>query len=248
MSEQDKPNLDPAPAELPMPRLPRPPFWLISIALISVVATWLPLAVTGRARVTTTTDTRIQLMQDMGKQPKFNTQMSNSLFADGRAMRPRVEGTVPRGQLEQDDHFYRGFTRDAAGKVTFYDGFPSQIEVNERLLERGRQRFNIYCYVCHGLDGKGDGPVNERVKMLRDDNVTDIAWTAPQNLTDDRIRNEANGQIFNTITNGIRTMPSYGSQIPPSDRWAIISYVRALELSHAAPASVVPSGTAISEK
>jgi len=209
----------------------------------------LPLAVTGRARVMTTTDPRIQIMQDMGKQPKYREQMSNDLFADDRAMRPRVEGTVPRGQLEADDHFYRGFVHDpATGKVVFDTAFPSSVEINDRLLQRGRQRFNIYCYVCHGLDGSGHGPVNERVNLLRNNNVTDIAWTAPAILTDDRIRNQANGQLFNTITNGIRAMPSYGSQIPPGDRWAIVAYVRALQLSHAAPASALPSGTEIPEK
>jgi mono/diheme cytochrome c family protein len=249
MSEFDPSKLDPAPAELPVPRLPHPPFWMISIALISVVATWIPLALTGRSRVYLTTDPRIQIMQDMGKQPKYGTQMTNDLFADDRAMRPHIEGTVARGSLELDDHFFRGFTRDpATGNVIFDTAFPAQVKLDDKLLNRGQQRFKIYCYVCHGLDGSGNGPVTQRVARLRDNNVMDLAWTAPADLTSDRIRQEADGQLFNTITNGIRAMPSYGSQIPPADRWAIVAYVRALQFSQEAPASVVPSGQQILEK
>ena len=222
---------------------------MISISLIMVVATWIPLSLIGRSRVYLTTDPRIQIMQDMGKQPKYGTQMSNALFADGRAMRMPVPGTVARGDLQLDDHFYRGFTRDpATGNVIFDTAFPRQVKIDDRLLHRGQQRFNIYCYVCHGLDGSGNGPVAQRVARLRDDNVTDLVWTAPADLTSDRIRLEADGQLFNTITNGIRAMPSYGEQIPPADRWAIIAYVRALQFSQEAPASVVPSGQQILEK
>jgi len=260
MAEHDHPETDPtpprdAPVELPLPPLPRP-FFLIALGLIGVVLTWLPLSIIARARVFTTLEPRIQIFQDMGVQPKSREQQTNALFADDRAMRPRVEGTVPRGQVEDDDRYYKGFLRvydPAKGTWTidFNKSLPDQVKINSPLLHRGQARFNIYCYVCHGLDGSGHGPVNERVNELRNNNVLDMTWTAPAILTDNRIRAELDGQIFNTITNGIRTMPSYGSQIPVADRWAIVAYVRALQFSQQAPAAapgVVPTGTNIEEK
>jgi mono/diheme cytochrome c family protein len=234
-------------AELPVPALPRPPFWMIAVALIGVVVSWLPLALIARGREARSSEPRVQIMQDMGTQPKFREQQTNALFADDRAMRPAVPGTVARGRLESDDRYYRGFVRvydGTSGKwvVQFDSGLPEQVKITPELLRRGQQRFNIYCYVCHGLDGSGRGPINERVNLMREDNVTDLSWTAPAVLMDDRIRQQPDGQIFNTITNGIRSMPSYSSQIPTEDRWAIVAYVRALQFSQCAPAAVVPPG------
>jgi mono/diheme cytochrome c family protein len=255
MSEQtphshDEPQLPlDAPAELPLPPLPRPPFWMVSLAVISVVVTWLPLALIARARATRSTEPRIQIMQDMGVQPKYKEQATDSMFADDRAMRPRIPGTVARGEADLDDTFVHGFTRvfdasSGAWKVQFADDLPAQFtdtpEHLEKLLRRGQQRFNIYCYVCHGLDGSGQGPVNERAMELQADGVAGMSWTPAAVLTADLIRAEPDGKIFNTITNGIRSMPSYGAQIPVSDRWAIVSYVRALQFSQKAPTSVVP--------
>src|ERR1700722_15029129 len=112
-SESHEPEYGPtyyAPVEMPIPRLPRPPFWMIAIALISVVITWLPLAIIARARVSPSPEPRITLVQDMAIQPKFREQETNSLFEDDRAMRPKVPGTVARGSLEQDnDKYYHGF-------------------------------------------------------------------------------------------------------------------------------------------
>ena len=104
------------------------------------------------------------------------------------------------------------------------------------LLKRGRERFNIYCYVCHGYDGSGHGPVNQRALELKSidtdaNHPIGVTWTPAAQLTSDVIRAEPDGKIFNTITNGIRTMPSYRDQIPANDRWAIVAYVRALQLS-----------------
>jgi mono/diheme cytochrome c family protein len=234
-----------APLELPLPRLPRPPFWMISFALISIVATWLPLALIARARESTTTSPRIHIIQDMGIQPKFREQMTNPLFADDRAMRPRIPGTVAQNDLDVDANFDHGFTRGADGKPVFAS-IPAQFtqspEALQALMHRGQQRFNIYCYVCHGYDGSGRGPVNQRALELKaddPDNNFGISWTQAQNLTVDTIRAEPDGKIFNTITNGIRSMPSYASQIPPEDRWAIVAYVRALQLSQNAPMSIL---------
>ncbi len=233
-----------APVEMPLPRLGRPPFWMVALALIFTVATWLPLAIIARARVSTMTEPRIQIMQDMGIQPKFREQMTNSLFADDRAMRPKVPGTVARGSLEEDNNYYRGFVRrnDGKGKwtVVFADSLPAKMSDSPRkmraLLLRGQERFNIYCYVCHGYDGSGHGPVNQRALELKSidtdaSHPIGVNWTPAAQLTADTIRVQPDGKIFNTITNGIRSMPSYGSQISVEDRWAIVAYVRALQLS-----------------
>jgi mono/diheme cytochrome c family protein len=244
----DEPEYGPtyyAPVEMPMPRMGRPPFWMVSLALIFAVATWLPLAIIARARVSTMTEPRIQIMQDMGIQPKFNEQMTNSLFADDRAMRPKIPGTVARGSLEDGhEEYYHGFVRqnDGHGKwtIVFSSSLPadrSNTPVKmSALLKRGRERFNIYCYVCHGYDGSGHGPVNQRALELKSidtdaNHPIGVTWTPAAQLTSDVIRAEPDGKIFNTITNGIRTMPSYRDQIPANDRWAIVAYVRALQLS-----------------
>jgi len=237
------------PAELPLPPLPRPPFWLMAIFLVGVVITWVPLAVIARARVSRSEEPRIHILQDMGTQPKYREQQTSEVFADGRADRQRVTGTVARGMLDEDDQYNRGFVRtiDSSGKSTvrFFDEFPGQVTVNRALLERGQQRFNIYCYVCHGYDGAGNGPVAQRATQLSQIEIPPgdpplvSNWIAPANLLTDTIRGRPNGQIFNTITNGIRSMPPYGTQIPVADRWAIVAYVRALEVAQNAPLSVM---------
>lgn len=233
------------PVELPLPPLPRPPFWLMAIFLVGVVLTWVPLAVIARARVSRSEEPAIHILQDMGTQPRYREQQTSEVFADGRADRQRVAGTVARGMLEEDDQYNRGFTRtiETAGKssVKYFDGFPAQVRVDKALLERGQQRFNIYCYVCHGYDGAGHGPVNERAMELQQQQLAN--WTPAASLLSDTVRGRADGHIFNTITNGIRGMPPYGAQIPIADRWAIIAYVRALELAQDAPLNSVPKET-----
>jgi mono/diheme cytochrome c family protein len=217
------------------PALRRPPFWFIAGGLILVVLSWVPLVLFARSRVSTSDEPRIQLAQDMGTQPKFREQQTNPLFLDGRADRPTVVGTVAYGKLQDDDHFYHGFTAnpgpDGKPQVKFFDDFPQQIQVDQRLLARGQERFNIYCYVCHGYDGTGRGPV-----AVRSDEIQ-MSINAASFHTD-VVRGRPNGHIFNTITNGIRNMPGYAAQIPVEDRWAIVAYVRALQLSQNAPPSV----------
>jgi len=106
--------------------------------------------------------------------------------------------------------------------------------VDEALLKRGQERFNIYCAVCHGADGYGNGPVNARALEL-----SEGTWTAAASLHTDLVRGRPVGQLYNTINNGIRTMPAYGSQIPVADRWAIVGYVRALQRAGHAKDSVL---------
>jgi mono/diheme cytochrome c family protein len=216
----------------------RPPFWLVAVLLILVVATWVPLVVIAWSRVSASNDPRVQVFQDMGTQPKYTAQAASGVFADGRAMRGKIAGTVARGQLQEDDHYYRGFSQkwnEPTGKweVTFFEGLPRQVTVNEKLLRRGQERFNIYCASCHGMDGYGGGTVAVRAREIGQDMM-------PANLHDALARDRADGHIYNTINNGIRRMPGHGSQIAVEDRWAIVAYVRALQLSQNAPVRLVP--------
>ncbi|HEX4123710.1 MAG TPA: cytochrome c [Tepidisphaeraceae bacterium] len=236
--ESADPNLPPT-RPVREPKLRPPPFWMVAALVIGLVATWLPLAFFAKARAATSDEPRVQLIQDMGKQPKFREQMADEVFADGRADRMRIDGTVARGELHTDDHYWLGYHMEVDPKtgtktVTFYDTFPDEVKVTDALLARGKQRFEIYCSPCHGLDGSGNGLVNLRAHELKES-----AWVSPVNLHDATYRGRAVGDIYNTINVGIRNMPPYGAQIPAADRWAIVSYVRALQLSENAPASVL---------
>src|SRR5436853_40365 len=143
---------------------------------------------------------------------------------------------IARGNLQEDDHYSRGYTittgADGKPQPKFFDGFPQRRQVDRQLIERGQQRFNIYCSVCHGLDGYGKGQIEIRSEQLG-------TPLNAKSLHDDTVRARSDGHIFNTITNGIRNMPSYSAQIPLDDRWAIVAYVRALQLSQNAPAQLV---------
>jgi len=233
-----------APAEMPPPRLPRPPFWLIAIGLVTVTGTWIPLSLAARGRNSRAAEPRIALLQDMAIQPKLREQQTDFIFADERAMRPRVAGTVARGDVEEDDHYYRGFYQvkdDTTGlpKSVFYRGFPERVKLTSDLLLRGQQRFNIYCSACHGMDGSGKGPVNQRALDLQDQETYGTTWTQAANLHAPNVVGEEEGNVFNTITNGVRNMPPYGNQVPVEDRWAIVAYIRALEFSQNAPTSAL---------
>jgi mono/diheme cytochrome c family protein len=171
----------------------------------------------------------------MDFQPKFKTQAPNPLFADGRAMRPPVEGTVARGESYVDTHLFEGVA--AGGWATT---LPGSMAMDEATLQRGHQRFDIYCSACHGYAGFGDGAVNQRaMELVANANgpVNGTQWVAAKSLHDETTRNQPMGQLFNTITHGIRNMAGYGSQITVEDRWAIAAYVKALQLSQDAPAN-----------
>ena len=224
----------------PTGRLPR---WMVYAAIIAVIGSWLPLALVALARYTRSSQPRVSIFQDMADQPKIGAQDSASVFADGRGMRPPVAGSIARGELDEDDHYYRGYVRgelvvDPATdqKVNkWYDGYPKQVTVNGALLMRGRERFNIYCAVCHGEDGGGQGAVHRSAEKLKE-----ATWIPPTNLHSDTVRDQPNGQLYSTIRNGVRNMAAYGPQIPVEDRWAIVAYVRALQLSQNADLTDVP--------
>ena len=242
MSEQGFEQLPPGVPEytrrVTVPKLRQPPFWMIGGFLILVVLTLVPLVLAALARVTRSGTGRIHLIQDMDNQPRYEEQDATDLFADGRAMRPKVPGTVARGQLQEDDHYERGFVmEEAAGKAQprFFNGFPRQVTLDERLVRRGQERFNIYCAACHGVDGRGSGPIHMRALELQEPK-----WVPPSDLTSDAVRVRPEGHIYNTINNGIRNMGPYGAQVAAPDRWAIVAYVRALQLSANAPPEAVP--------
>jgi mono/diheme cytochrome c family protein len=168
-------------------------------------------------------DTPIQVWDDMKHQPKFKAQSELDLgaFADHRSNRLPPADTVARGRMQEDTPYFTGM------EGAMYVG-KSPVPVTMDLLHQGRMRFNTYCSPCHDQTGMGHGIVPTRVP----------AWQ-PSNLTEDRVVQFADGDIFNVITNGRRTMPAYRYQIVVSDRWAIIAYVRALQrAAHSKPDEV----------
>jgi len=161
--------------------------------------------------------------QDMQNQPKFYPQRGTTLFADGRSARPQVENTVGRDQLHEDAYFYTGIQGGKEG-----DGLP--IPLTAATLERGQERYNIYCTPCHSRVGNGDGMIVQR------------GYRPAGNFHTDRLRNAPLGHFFAVITNGYGAMPDYSAQVTPADRWAIAAYIRALQLSQNAKASDVGPG------
>jgi mono/diheme cytochrome c family protein len=209
-----------------MPKFPR---ILVYSLLVAGCLALIPPVVFARMRATPSPNRPIHIFWDMDFQPKFKTQVANPLFADGRAMRPPVAGTVARGEAYADSHMFEGVV-DGQWAVAL----PAGMSMNAATLERGQQRFNIYCSACHGYAGFGDGAVNQRAMELVSNAsgpVNGTQWVAAKSLHDDTTRHQPMGQLFNTITHGIRNMAGYGAQIPTEDRWAIAAYVKALQLS-----------------
>ena len=181
--------------------------------------------------------------RDMQDQPKAIAYRENSFYKDGSGSRPLVEGTVPRGYLREDRAYFFGKKLSAsdlnqeqsAGK-TGTNLYPDDVEtfpipIDKAAIDRGQQRFNIYCSVCHGMTGNGDGMVQRR----------GFNKPSPASYHQDRLREAPVGHFFDVITNGWGAMPSYASQIPVEDRWKIIAYVRALQLSQMKAGVPAPS-------
>lgn len=197
------------------------PKGIVYVAIVLAVASLVPFAWFAKARATKTETPRIQAVADMDWQAKFKAQQPNAFYSNNMAMRAPEPGTVAIGELRDDDHLYRGKV-DGAFARTFPQSFP----VNAQAVERGRERYNIYCAPCHGRSGNGDGIVAQRAMALAEG-----TWVPPTVLAQDYLRLMPVGQLFDTITNGIRNMPPYGPQISAEDRWAIVLYVRALQHS-----------------
>ncbi|MFB3813202.1 MAG: cytochrome c [Terriglobales bacterium] len=164
--------------------------------------------------------------EDMQNQPRFKPLRRSDFFEDGQSSRPLIAGTVARGFLRTDTYFYSGFMGKEPGDVL---PFPATQEA----LERGRERYNIYCAPCHARTGDGTGMIVQR------------GFRRPPSFHIDRLRKAPLGHFFDVITNGFGAMPDYAQQVEPHDRWAIAAYIRALQLSQNAPASMVPAGTNI---
>ncbi len=228
-------------------RLPRPPFVLLAVALVLTVASWIPLVLIARTRTETSPNRPIHGFLDMDVQPKFQAQQlapvraGEAMFLDHRAMRPIPPGTVALGELHppEEAHLYYGYqidgdlqpvkqpdpTNPERDLPVFFEGFPSQINVDEAFVMRGRDRYNAYCFTCHGLDGRGNGPTNVRAQQSKQ------PWTPPANLILRLYRERSEGYLYNVITHGYNTMAAYGSQISVEDRWAIVAYLRALQMA-----------------
>jgi mono/diheme cytochrome c family protein len=161
--------------------------------------------------------------QDMHNQPKYIPFRASTFYADGLSARPVVPGTVARGQLDDDPLLF-------TGKVNGKDADEFPFIIDQRVMARGEERFNIHCSPCHARTGNGDGMVVRR------------GYRRPPPYDDDRLRQAPVGHFFDVISNGFGAMPDYAAQIAPSDRWAIVAYVRALQLSaHATLADVQPA-------
>lgn len=222
----------------------RLPMVLVAFAVLFVVGTWLPLTILAKSTQVKREKPRVHLFQDMDNQPKLKAQAASPIFNDGRAMRQPVAGTVARGQLNANAELHDGYTvtQDGDGFAPqFISGYPDEINVDSFFLARGQQKFDTFCYPCHGKAGHGNGPVNVRAMALQTGDATlsyGTVWTTATDLhqlKDGQLQFGAeaypNGQLFNTITHGKSTMAGYGHAIPVEDRWAIVAYVRALQLS-----------------
>ena len=156
------------------------------------------------------------LKQDMALQPKNRPLSPSDFFGDGRSARPLVENTVARGSVQEDE---MAVPKDS-------NTFP--LPMNQALLERGENRYKVFCSPCHGLQGDGNGMVAMR------------GMKHPPSYHQDRLRQASNGYVYDVITNGFGAMLSYSAQVPPRDRWAIVAYIRALQLSRNAKLSDLP--------
>jgi len=173
------------------------------------------------------TEPPIHVNLNMDFQERFDPQEANSFFADNRSMRPPVPGTIARGTLREDAAFYEGRAADGGFVVDM------PVPATRELLTRGQSRYNIFCEPCHGGAGDGEGIIT----------TGGYGYTPAPTYHSDRLRDIADGYLYDTIANGIRTMPAYGHQVPPADRWAIVAYVRALQRSQYASPEDVPAGT-----
>jgi mono/diheme cytochrome c family protein len=185
--------------------------WRGGRAALGIAACVLAAAAGAGCRGMPSSQPPIHLNPSMDDQPKVKAQQESAFFYNGQAMRPPVPGTVAIGELREDPAFFDGKNPDGS----FVTHLP--IEAGEAVLERGRNRYGIYCQPCH--DARGDG----RGILFQRGNIPTASFHQ------DKIRNYPDGQIYDVITNGFGLMPAYRWPIPPSDRWAIVAYVRALQ-------------------
>lgn len=169
--------------------------------------------------------------QDMQNQPKLIPQRGSEMFADHRGARPQVVDTVARGQLHEDSYFYTGVVQGPGGYREERNEMP--FPVTMEVLERGQERFNVYCTPCHSRVGNGLGAIVER------------GYKPAANLHDQVRLAQPISHYFYVMTHGYGAMPDYSAQLTPVDRWAVAAYIRALQLSQSATQSDVPAGVHI---
>ena len=184
--------------------------------------------------------------RDMQDQPKMKPYRSTTFFTDGLSSRQPIEGTVPRGYLRFDTEYFTGKKVKAPGATATPapqqtagaqpNTFPDDVDtfpfpITKEIVTRGEERYNIFCIACHGMTGNGDGMIVRR------------GFRRAASFNDDRLRQAPVGHFFDAITNGWGAMPAYAPQIPVQDRWAIIAYIRALQISqqNAATATASPA-------
>jgi mono/diheme cytochrome c family protein len=207
--------------------IPSALYW--TLAVVGLLAVLPPLFI-AKYRAETKSLPRIHPIQDMSFQEKYQPQATSSLFSNGMAMRKPVPGAVSQENLDENDHLYRGLVDGQPAKT-----FP--VPVSMSMMLRGQNRFNIFCATCHGLLGDGGNTSMVSIRAIKRE---EPKWVLPLSLHKPEIRQQPVGQYFATITNGVRTMPSYAAQIPVEDRWAIVLYIRALQLSQNATIKDVP--------
>lgn len=258
-------------SDVESPKLPRNLILALSIVGVLMI---MPPALVAYKRSTTTNTPRIHIVPDMDFQPSLKAQNTTNIFSDGREIRPRIKGTIPRGQFKDDNiPLYYGLeylpedqdvvtiaaqdekkeeTKPAeaskpeekpagdakpAAAPTAADVEAKKLEempwvtefpmpVTAKMMERGKERYRIYCSACHGLGGEGDGLVTLRAMELQQG-----TWVRPASYHSENVRKLPLGRLYHTISNGVRKMPAYGSQIPPEDRWSIVLYLKALQKS-----------------
>jgi mono/diheme cytochrome c family protein len=160
--------------------------------------------------------------QDMHDAPRYEPLEASTFFADGQSARPLQAGTVARGLLRDDDHLYTGKVEGVLAET-----FP--MPVTDEVMARGQERFNVFCSMCHGRTGVGDGMIVQR------------GFRQPPSFHDARLRNAPVGYFFDVITNGFGAMQDMRAQVPVTDRWAIAAYIRALQTSQSATEADVPA-------
>jgi len=209
-------------------RLPR---GVVHALLVLGAAAAVALGLVAQARVSRGRAPRLHLVTDMDFQPVVKAERAAPFFADGRGSRGALPGTVSREQ-SLDEHLTLGMVDGAPSRT-----FPRAVGVDRAAMEAGRRGFETYCAPCHGLAGNGDGMVARRADALAQGG----GWVPPSSLNQDYVRAQPVGQLFASISGGIRTMPAYGHLLPPEDRWRILLYVRALERRAAAALADVPA-------
>ena len=261
-------------------KIPKPIFMVWGFVIAASV---IPLLIVLKMRVTNSDLPRFHVFFDMDFSPAKDAQQGSTLFADGRAMRPDVVGTVARGESGHDMDFMTGVQMDKLAAVDApraerlvrlslgpvgpqdVDGESNVVEEEEQqngeateevnatdttpwltenplgngedVLRQGQKQFGIYCSVCHGMNGAGNGLVNRRARK-----ILSPYWVPPSSLHQDSLYTDKypEGKLFSTISNGIRKMPGYAGQIKAKDRWAIVAYVRALQKSRDADLDSIP--------